>query len=328
MATSSDVFVLLSVFILRPISIIGCSHSITTHGEGESNTSKVLEMISKSELSSAHESTNAGSNSSKFVFAQTPTGLSGRWSRRLSRVIMTALRRLYHVRHSLLMAKTSGLLPIEVYRELTDLVKRSPQGLDLIEVGGASGAATIAMSWGLQPSSTSASHVIVVEKCEGGSRTPYGGWEANKARFDRFMRRYKLQDRVILFPHNLTLDRGPEVRALLRTERIAGLLSDADGMVHRDLYLFGDLIDSNGFVVIDDYHPSLSPKHAVTYAVVNRLIEADAFRLTKCIHETLFGRPGSRVTESLYNECEQVAQSVCQGYGIVIDERGITPLAR
>lgn len=222
--------------------------------------------------------------------------------------------------------ETAGMLPVEVYRALTNLVKRAPAGLDVIEVGGASGAATIAMAWGLRPSGGGHPRVVVVEKCEGGSRTSYGGWEENKARFERFVRRFGVDDRVVLYPHYLTLDRGPEVRALVRTGRLAGLMSDADGMVHRDLRLFGDLVDPKGFVVIDDYHPSRSPKHAVTFAVVNRLVEAGAFVPLDRIEDTLFGGPGSPVTPALHDECERIAQSVSRDCGVVFDERGMTPL--
>lgn len=232
---------------------------------------------------------------------------------------------LRHFREWRLKRVTGGLLPVEVYRALSVRVRRAPPGLDIIEVGGASGTATIAMASGLRPSGGHYPRVIVVEKCEGGSRSPYGGWEANKARFDRFVRRYGMQDRVVLFPHYLTPERGGEVRALVRTERLAGLLADADGMVHRDMHLFGDLIDRRGFVAIDDYHPSRSAKHAVTFAVVNRLIEAGALRPLERIRDTLICGPGSDVSEALFHQCDGIARAECERYGVLIDERGITP---
>lgn len=244
--------------------------------------------------------------------------------RGLARIVDTALHAVRSPRHAALLARTGGMLPLAVYRELTGLVRRGPAGLDIVEVGGASGTATIAMAWGLRDAGGSRPRVVVVEKCEGGTRTRYGGREANKARFERFVRRHGVGDRVVLHPHYLTIANGAEVRALVRTGRIAGLLCDADGMVHRDLHLFGDLIDPDGFVVIDDYHPMRSPKHAVTCAVVNRLVGAGAFRPVTRIRDTVIGKPGIGVSESLHRECESIVEEVCRRQGVILDARGLT----
>jgi hypothetical protein len=239
--------------------------------------------------------------------------------------LLRLVRRLRHGRHHELKVFTAGLLPLPVYRELTAVVAAAPRGRDIIEVGGAAGTATISMAWGLDPVPGGGGRIVVVEKCEGGTRTPYGGWEENRARFERFVRDYGVADRVILYPHYLTLENGAEVRSLVERRPLAGLLCDADGWVHRDLFLFGELLAADSFVVIDDYHPHFSPKHEVTFAVVNRLIEEGVFVPRKLVDETSFGAIGRPMTRELHDECEGIARNVCRRLGVVFDIRGMSP---
>lgn len=234
-------------------------------------------------------------------------------------------RRLRHGRHHELKFFTEGLLPVAVYRELSALVAAAPRGRDIIEVGGAAGTATISMAWGLGSAAAGGGRIIVVEKCEGGTRTPYGGWEENRARFERFIRDYGVADRVILYPHYLTLENGAEVRALVERRPLAGLMCDADGWVHRDLFLFGELLAGDSFVVIDDYDPHCSPKHEVTFAVVNHLLGEGIVVPGKLVGETWFGRFGRPMTRQLHDECERIALEVCRRLGVVFDIRGMSP---
>jgi hypothetical protein len=137
----------------------------------------------------------------------------------------------------------------------------------------------------------------------------------------------RVDRQVVLYPHYLTRHNGAEVRALLRTEKIAGLMCDADGMVHRDILLFGDLIAPGGFLVIDDYHKSHSPKHEITFAVVNHLIEAGVFLPTRLVDDTFFGGLGNTLGEPLYQECDAIAQGVCKRLGVVFDIRGMSSVS-
>lgn len=241
------------------------------------------------------------------------------------RPILNAYRFVRYGRHAEMARTTEGLLSVPVYRELTAVVSHGPRGRDIIEIGGAGGSATIAMAWGVHRCATHATRIVVVEKCEGGTRTQYGNWETNRARFERFVRSYTRQTDVVLYPHYLTLENGNEVRSLVKHTPLAGMVSDADGMVHRDLFLFGDLLSSDSFVVIDDYHPHHSPKHEITFGIVNRLITAGVFIPRKLIDGTFFGTFGHAMPKSLYVECEAFAQATCQRLGVIFDARGITP---
>jgi hypothetical protein len=241
------------------------------------------------------------------------------------RPALSAYRTARYGRHAEMAMATEGLLSVNVYRELTAVVSHGPRGRDIIEIGGAGGSATIAMAWGLNRCTTPCPRIVVVEKCEGGTRTQYGNWETNRARFERFVRSYARQRDVILFPHYLTLENGSEVRSLVKHTPLAGIMADADGMVHRDLFLFGELLSSDSFVVIDDYHPHHSPKHEITFGLVNRLLTAGVFIPRKLIDGTFFGTFGRAMPRSLYAECEEFAQATCRRLNVVFDARGITP---
>lgn len=243
------------------------------------------------------------------------------------RRFMAAYRIARYGRHYEMAIMTDGLLSNEVYRELTAIVRNGPSGRDILEIGGASGSATIAMAWGLRPALGSTPRIVVVEKCEGGTRTRYGGRETNLSRFEQFTRSYARAADIILYPHYLTLANGSEVRALVKSSPLAGIMCDADGMVHRDLFLFSDLLCRDSFIVIDDYHPHHSPKHEVTFCVVNRLLEAGVFMPRKLIDGTFFGSFGRTLSESLYHECEELVQAICRRLGVAFDVRGITPSA-
>lgn len=239
--------------------------------------------------------------------------------------IISAYRSARRGRHAEMAMATEGLLSIPVYEELTAIASNSPQGRDILEIGGAGGSATIAMAWGLTNHVASAARIVVVEKCEGGTRTQYGDYESNRARFERFVQLYADSEKVTLYPHYLTLANGSEVRSLVKNTPLAGIVSDADGMVHRDLLLFSDLLRPDSFMVIDDYHPHFSPKHEVTFGIVNRLLDAGVFIPRKLIDGTFFGTFGRPLTQSLYNDCERFVQASCNRLGVTFDARGITP---
>lgn len=212
---------------------------------------------------------------------------------------------------------TEGLLAPAVYKLIYERIAAAPD-LDTIEVGGAGGSASIAIAWAKRETGKSSQH-IVVEKLEGGSRRRYGGYEENFARFHRHLEQFGAKDRIRLFPEYLTLDNGREVLALVETGRIAGFMSDADGRIDRDFTLFLPLIHSDGVIIIDDYHPTKSWKHALTYRLLNRFAEWKLFVHEETVHGTAFGRPHPEADISRLDrhECAAIIESVRRDFEAV-----------
>lgn len=200
-----------------------------------------------------------------------------------------AARYLVYGRFAKLQRVTEGLLSPAVYKLIYERFAAAPD-LDTIEVGGAAGSASIAVAWAKIESGQRSKH-IVIEKLKGGSRHRFGGFEENLARFNRHLAQFGAADRVALFPHDLTLENGPEVIAMVGTPRIAGFISDADGRIDRDFSLFLPLVDPQGVIVIDDYHPTRSWKHVLTWRLLNQLIDWKLFSLDEVRRGTAFGRP-------------------------------------
>jgi predicted O-methyltransferase YrrM len=187
-----------------------------------------------------------------------------------------------------------------IYRRLYLLARALPD-LDIVEIGGASGAASIALALGMKDSGKRA-RVIVVEKLQGGSRTRYGGYQDNLVIMQSNIRQFGVDDRIVLFPHELTLDNGKDVRALMTTPHIAAFMHDADGRLDRDFLLFWPLLQPGGLMFIDDYsntprytpvsdeHPHGGIKSVMTYRLLNQMIGWGLFVPFATIGQTIFGR--------------------------------------
>ena len=152
---------------------------------------------------------------------------------RLKRWLYSVVGPLLYGRFYFLKEKTGGMPHPTVYRRLYRLA-REGLDLDIVEIGGAGGAGSIALAKG-QSDAGKRGRVIVVEKCEGGSRTLYGDYTDNKACLERHFERFRVRDRIRLFPHSLTEETGPEVKKLIEIPQIAALVHDADGRIDRDL---------------------------------------------------------------------------------------------
>ncbi|MGH7898555.1 MAG: hypothetical protein ACREQQ_11420, partial [Candidatus Binatia bacterium] len=94
---------------------------------------------------------------------------------RLFSILSYLYNRTLHPRFLDLKRRAGGMLPAAVYHRLYDEVVKLPD-LDIVEVGGAAGAGSIAIALAMQESSKR-SKLVVVERCEGGSRVPFGGRE-------------------------------------------------------------------------------------------------------------------------------------------------------
>lgn len=163
-----------------------------------------------------------------------------------------------------------GLLPPAVYREMNRRF-RDVDALDVVEVGGAAGAGSIAAALALEDAKNP-DQLIVVEKCEGGSRTRYGSREKNIERIRANFRTFGVADRVELFPHKLTKENQNEVLNLIQTDKLGGLILDADGRLDRDFPLFWPKLSDGAPIVIDDYAdaPNTAPNPQRCPTVVSK----------------------------------------------------------
>lgn len=199
-----------------------------------------------------------------------------------------------------LKADAKGMLHPKVYRELYLLARDLPDQ-DIVEIGGAAGAGSIALALGIKESGKQ-SRVIVAEKLEGGSRLDFGDRAENQRIIEDNFRKFGVLDQIRLFPHEVTLENGGEVAALVRSGTISALIHDADGRVDRDFFLFWPLLRDGGAIVIDDYadtpekfrpvtprHPAGGIKAVVTYRLTNLMIEWGLLRSNQVIGNTLFG---------------------------------------
>jgi len=219
-------------------------------------------------------------------------------------------KRLLYGRFYRLQRDTEGLLSAAAYKRIYQRMREAPD-LDSVEIGGAGGSASIAIAWAKIEGGQSSKH-IVVEKLEGGSRGRYGGFEDNLARFERHLARFGAKDPIRLFPHHLTAENGHEVLAMIETSQIAGLMCDADGRLDRDFALFLPLVHPSGAIIIDDYHPSRSWKHAMTYRLLNQFMAWDLFILEDTPNGMAFGRrhPEADVARIDADVCADIIDSV------------------
>lgn len=171
-----------------------------------------------------------------------------------------------------------------IYREALTL-----PDLDFLEIGAAGGAATVALGWAYRDSRKK-SGLVVVEKGEGGSRAKFGDKSTNLARLLHNLRQFGVADRVRLFSELLTPENGDQLAELIQTEKLAGMMLDADGRIHRDFGLFWDRLIVGGLIVVDDYHDSLSRKHERTYRLLNQLIDWGYFEPIELVGNTYLGR--------------------------------------
>ena len=196
-------------------------------------------------------------------------------------------------------SENQGMMSQVVYEKIYNSVYNLPD-FDIIEIGGGAGAGSIAIARAMQDSAKK-SRLIVVEKCEGGSRAAFGDYQTNLNLINSNFKRSGIENIITLFPKKLTYENGNEVISLIKTNKIAALILDADGRIDRDFFLFWPFLVTGGLIIIDDfqdcskYLPLYSTfrrakKKTLTYRLLNQIIEWGLFGIS-CVEEgkTVFG---------------------------------------
>lgn len=230
-------------------------------------------------------------------------------------------------RFTVLKWETDGLLPEATYAHLHASFRDAPDN-DIVEVGGASGAASIAVALALKETRKQG-RLIVVEKFEGGTRDAFGGHRENLARFWSFLKLYGVADYIRLWDGFLTEENSGEVRRLVKTPELAGLILDADGRIHRDLQAFWDLITPDTLIYIDDVHPTLATKHALTHRLVTHLIEAQLVKKTDAAENTwIMRRTCPAGTPFPYAKCQEIFETFCRENHVAFEKAGIVDTSK
>src|SRR5918996_792777 len=225
------------------------------------------------------------------------------------------VKRVLYGRFAVMAATTSGMLSPATYRRIHQRVLDAPD-LDFIEVGAAGGSVTVAMGWALKESGKSSS-VVAVEKCEGGSRDRYGDFDDNFVRLNHHLQMFGMSDRVRLFTDTLREENGHDVLAIVRSEQISGFVHDADGRIERDFAFFLPRLHDAGFIIIDDYHPTRTWKHALTFRLLNQFVDWRLVVIDDVDRGTVFAskHPDADISRLDMKVCAGIVEGVRRQYG-------------
>lgn len=243
--------------------------------------------------------------------------------------------RVRYPRFYALRKEARGMLNPVVYKKMYDLARDLPD-LDIVEIGGAAGAGSIALAWALKDSGKS-SKLIVVEKCEGGTRSKFGDYDDNLQTIHHNLERFGVRDQIVVFPHELTFENGGEVTSLVRTRQIAALIHDADGRLDRDFALFWPLLRPGGLIIVDDYEnktqykpgsrlrPHGGIKKVLTYRLVNKFIEWGLFEPYVTLRGTVFGYKPPHAEFKLFDldACSSIVEEVERERRTYLAQRGV-----
>jgi len=150
----------------------------------------------------------------------------------------------------------NGMLNPEIYELIYDYAQSLGEW-NMLEVGAAHGAATIALARGAMDAGHE-NHVVSFERAEGGSRSEYGGKEENLHILTKNLGKYEVADRVSVVPESVTWEYSPP--ALIDEKAPYSIhLHDANSSIYCDFKLFYDNLLPGGIVMIDDC--AAQPRH-------------------------------------------------------------------
>ncbi|WP_164103342.1 class I SAM-dependent methyltransferase [Candidatus Laterigemmans baculatus] len=217
----------------------------------------------------------------------------------------------------ILVRTANGMLSREVYDALFDTAKVFGGG-QIVEVGTAHGAATIALGLGAAAAGTAAD-ILTVDKMGGefSTRRRYGTPEQNSEIALRNFQAAKLESRVELFVgglEDLELARGVP-------ESIDLLMLDADGRIDRDLLILYPKIAADAPIIIDDCDENvffgetpegtlyLDLKHSITAKLIRTFCDGQFLLLDRTVKDTAFCRKGPRKYDP-----EEMAERTLEAY--------------
>lgn len=190
----------------------------------------------------------------------------------------------------------NGMLPAEVYQEIFDTVSET-KCENIVEIGTAHGAATIALALGALSQNEKAK-VWSVDRLGGrhSSRSAFGSPLENERIVVENLSRAKVDHLVRLFVGSsdefISSNRCPE--------RIDLLMLDADGRIDRDLLHFYGKLSESASIIIDDVDaaiylnqnhegiPYIDCKHRATALLLDGFVQMGYLRIKKRVGNTAF----------------------------------------
>ena len=234
-------------------------------------------------------------------------------------------------RMSYLKYATNGMLGAEVY---ADLARRAATTEDLpfVEIGAAAGTGTIALAWGFAKAGHR-SRIYSIERCEGGSRARFGGYQDNLEILERNLTRFGVRDRVELYTQDLTLPTANEFLSRLPGDTLAGFMHDADGRLDRDFAIFWPRTVAGGLIIVDDCidSPDLAQlmaergaggrKYYVTAAGWQVILAAGLVSDVERLGSTVFARraAGGRLDDALVGQIGRAADAAGEAFDQAAD---------
>ena len=215
--------------------------------------------------------------------------------------------------------RARGMMSPHAYRKLHDLAIGLPD-LPFVEVGAAAGASSIALARAIKSAGKRAP-IIAIEKCSGGSRTSYGGFDDNLRILKRNLYRFGVFDHVRLFTKRFCESNADELLSVIGSSRIAGFMHDADGRLDRDFAVLWPRVVPGGLIVVDDYempgrdlmtaHPMRARKKLMIKRGLDLLTEAGMFVPECLVGKTRFGRKPDGVVapRSVFSRLRQVVET-------------------
>lgn len=190
----------------------------------------------------------------------------------------------------------NGMLPQEVYREIFHTAAKH-RPTNIVEVGTAHGAATIALGLGAASSKTEFK-IWTIDRLGGlfSSRSAFGSPAENEIIVKKNIRLSGLEDKVCLFVGSpdefIASDQCPP--------QIDLLMLDADGRIDRDLIHFYPRLVAGAPIIVDDVDrgvflsrsqsgtPFIDCKHRITALLLEHFERADYVRMIDRVGNTAF----------------------------------------
>lgn len=196
----------------------------------------------------------------------------------------------------------SGMLAPAIYRQIYEAARTRPGG-NVVEVGTARGAATVAMALGVRDSGRPGKVMSFgrpVRPAAGRGRSPV---------FDNF--EYFGVSELVEYYEGLVED---HFSATEGKGAIGLLMLDADGCIDRDLRLFYDRLTDRAKIVIDDYVDSVrllpgpsgsfrvDAKMRLTFNLLNYFCSEGFVEGGTVLANTFFGQKASRSSADFHSE--------------------------
>jgi len=194
-----------------------------------------------------------------------------------------------------------GMMRPEIYRMIYERACESAD-FDILELGAAGGAATVAAACGLVDSHKK-SVLYTVEKGDGenSSRERLGNREQNLRTLNRNLKIFSCSEKVSVIDSRVAEASGKMPAGL----KFSMLIIDADGLINRDFELFYNSCIPGADIIIDDYSEvkdfgsrsvncPLGKKYT-TFRLVNYFIGKGLIRRESLSGDTIFCRKPTEI---------------------------------